>query len=119
MEFARKAYTKDFKNIIGIEFKELCDIIKYIYNIYNPLEKRLYINHNEESLKTFMKDEVYSGKNEFLYYLNGYIEDYNPTTITDWLRISNWGVVSRNGKEKLVIVDNGVNEDILIKFYHG
>ena len=38
-------------------------------------------------------------------------------SIIDWGRKSNWGVVNRNGKEFLVIVDDGFNEEIGNKYY--
>ena len=54
-----------------------------------------------------------------LYELYTYVSDYQPdmATLNDWKAISNWGVVNRNGKEKLVIIDDGFNENVYNKFY--
>ena len=47
-----------------------------------------------------------------------FIYDYQPFTIMDWLKTSSWGVVQRNGKEELVIIDDGMDEDVLMKHYY-
>jgi len=54
-----------------------------------------------------------------LYELYTYISDYQPdaATLMDWGFVSNWGVVNRNGKNKLVIIDDGFNENVYEKFY--
>ena len=44
--------------------------------------------------------------------------DYQPMIIGDWTRITNWGIVERNGKELPVIIDDGLDE-LIYKTYYG
>ena len=88
----------------------------------DELKKAVYAyccNVEEEDIQKYIEDEIYSEHNMPLYELYTYVSDYQPdmATLNDWKAISNWGVVNRNGKEKLVIIDDGFNENVYHKFY--
>ena len=82
MELARKVYIKDFISCLGISRIMWCEILAYIYN----------------------------EKNKELYDLYRYMLDYQPDwdTVTEFWRVANLGVVNRNGKEFIVIIDDGL-----------
>ena len=115
MELARKATTKDFKTFFGVSFKDFCEMIKYIYTIAVP-EFKKYFRYSDE-IKSKVDDLLYNDEDNPITRLYQYISDYRPFTINDWLRIANWGIVSRNGKEHLVIIDDGFNQDVYDNYY--
>lgn len=119
MELATKAKPTDFKRLVGISWQELCLTIEYIYDIYKPNKNPYYVKRYDSRLMDeFMEKEVYSEKNDFLYNLYTYMTDYQPMIIGDWTRITNWGIVERNGKELPVIIDDGLDE-LIYKTYYG
>lgn len=115
IELARRAKAQDFKKFFGVTLDFLSDILEYIYSKYHST----MFYKPSEKVKKYIEDEIYSEHNMPLYELYTYVSDYQPdmATLNDWKAISNWGVVNRNGKEKLVIIDDGFNENVYNKFY--
>lgn len=110
-EYVLPCKTKDFKKVLGITFNEFKDFVIYTYNCY--------VNKNE-ALPTEMSDERFTELiegNDNLRELYTYMCDYQLTAIGDLLRIQNLGLVMRNGYEWIVVLDDGLNEDIYQEFY--
>ena len=116
MELARTSKKQDFKRILGVTFEETCDLIKYCFEQYdhNSRYKLYYSTMVEELYERLVEQE----ESEFFCNMQRFIYDYQPFTIMDWLKTSSWGVVQRNGKEELVIIDDGMDEDVLMKHYY-
>ncbi len=119
MEFARKATNQDFIKHFGITTNELKDIIHYMYFQYNNRSNYWFNEEEKIKLDHFFNENIYNGQNEELYNLYHYMLDYQPdrASISDWGAKSNWGVVNRNGKEWLVIIDDGFDDDIYNNYY--
>lgn len=119
MELARKATNQDFLDHFDCHITRMPDILSFIYNQYG---KGKYKFNEQETIDTenFFKSHIYNQSNIELYNLYKYMIDYQPDKITigDWTMKSNWGVVKRNGKEYLVIIDDGLDENIFNNYYH-
>lgn len=113
MELARKAKEQDFVNYFGMSLEELGEVFGYIYDLYNHRERK------NEGMDKYFKEVVFAEKNEPIYRLYLYMMDFQPdrATIADWKQIRNWGVVNRDGKEEVVIIDDGFDETIHRDFY--
>lgn len=119
MELARKATNQDFIKHFGITINELKDIIHYMYFQYNNRSNYWFNEEEKIKLDHFFNENIYNGQNEELCNLYHYMLDYQPdrASISDWGAKSNWGVVNRNGKEWLVIIDDGFDDDIYNNYY--
>lgn len=51
------------------------------------------------------------------YELNDYLGNYQLEAIGDLKRISSWGIVNRDGEERLVLVDYGFNDFVNDEYY--
>ena len=110
MELARKVYIKDFISCLGISRIMWCEILAYIYNQYSHYSKRYFHEEDKKRLDKFFNENIYNEKNKELYDLYRYMLDYQPDwdTVTEFWRVANLGVVNRNGKEFIVIIDDGL-----------
>lgn len=120
MELARTPKKQDFKRLLGITFEETCDLIKYCYEQYSQYSQ--YRNNRFQLHYSTMVEDLYEKlvaqeESDFFVSFQRYVYDYQPYSVMDWLRISNWGIVNRNGQEHLVIIDDGLDEDVLNKYY--
>lgn len=106
MQKARKAKKSDFKKILGITFLDFYEIMNYVkfdgYRQFDPPNS--------------YKEMVQSGENEFFNQLIDLIANYDMA-IRDIKAIGSWGVVSENGKERLILVDFGATTDIINRYY--
>lgn len=96
MEKATKAKKSDFKKFFNIEYSILYD---YIYSQIFNRNFGYYI-------------ENYDYANKILEIIISY--DYN---FFDVLKINSWGIVKRDGQEKLVLIDFGLTNDNYIQYY--
>lgn len=110
MELARKVYVKDFMNILGISRATWCFILEYIYKQYGNESDYRFYDEDKKWLDKFFNENIYTGKIKELYDLYNYMLDYQPNweTVTEFWRMANLGVVNRNGKEFIVIIDDGL-----------
>lgn len=114
MELASKARAADFKRLLGVSWKDTVSLIQYIYSQTSQCHFQMAFDERIKKLyETLIVDEV----SEFFLSLNMYIFDYQPWTINDWTVLSNWGIVLRNGKEELVIIDDGLSEEVWNNYY--
>lgn len=103
MELARKPKLNDFKRLIGFSLDEIIEYLIYMYDysIYSYKDLPLYI---EEIIAEISEnDYIY----DLLYFIND--KHINPK---DFRNKSQWGIVIRNNKEHLVVVDYGYSEDV-------
>lgn len=133
MEVARKAKKSDIKSLYGVSFELITDFIRKIYSIRgNDVYKYRHISPNTRNFDRFYDDYISAGDgedtlwfeiSEKLYNFLNEIDEYigmhtcNWTDVSDWMRLANWGIVTRNGEEHLVIVDNGLNDEIYKTHY--
>ena len=112
MELARKVYVEDFMRCLGISRATWCHILEYMYNQYGNESNYHFYDEDKKRLDQFFNENIYNGKNKELYDLYRYILDYQPhlDVIREFQRKANLGIVNRNGKECLVIVDNGFDD---------
>lgn len=118
MELARKATNQDFLDHFDCHVTHLSDILPFIYNQYG-YKKYQFTQQELKDTEEFFNSHIYNEQNEELYNLYHYMLDYQPdkSSINDWTVKSNWGVVNRNGKEWLVIIDDGFDEQVSNSYY--
>ena len=104
MELARKCTLSDFKRITGYDFSTFS---KFLISSENYTIKN---NFSQEFI-----DKIYD-EGSILVQVDEFIRSWNEP-IGDLIRINNYGIVSRNGEEYIVIVDYGLTQDILLKYY--
>lgn len=112
-EIARKATKWDFQNHYGFPFEQLDTFLKYIRNqrAYKPE----YLHpETKAAWDRYFEENIYDEQNEEATRLYRYLTDYAPNfyATADWQNIDNWGLVDRKGKEYMVVVDNGFDEEV-------
>lgn len=114
MELASKARASDFQRILGVSWEETTALIDYIFSLSSKCRYPMYFN---ERIKNLYEKLIVEEESEFFLSLNMYIFDYQPWSVNDWTVLNNWGIVKRNGKEELVIIDDGLSEDVWNNYY--
>lgn len=112
VQIARKAKPEDFKNLTGYDMQTVFNSFYEVDRMGNPSRYRYY------SKEHFVPDDVMKRlwEDDNIYPFLVYISDYQPP-INDLTVLHNWGVVSDNGKERLVIVDTGLSDEIWNNYY--
>ena len=113
MELASRATEQDFKDFFGLSSKEVFGVIGEIY-AYTMNEENTHKTENTEKL---YQELVVNEGSSWFYTMSLFIMDFSPKYIEDLYRFSNWGVVIRNGSKHLVIIDNGLSNDVAQQFY--
>lgn len=108
-EYVLPCKKEDFQQVLGISFEEFKDFIKCAYNSY--ARRPLYTNMSQERYVELLEN------NENLYSINTYLADYQLENVADLLRLANLGLVRRNGEERIVILDDGLTEEIFNTYY--
>ena len=133
MEVARKPKKSDIKSLYGVPFELITDFIKKEYSLRGgDVYKHKWVGASSKNFDKFWDDfwEV-EGGGETLFFdisqklidllseIDSYFGDYycNWADVADWMRLANWGIVTRNGEDELVIIDNGLNEEIYKTHY--
>ena len=133
MEVARKPKKSDIKSLYGVSFELIADFIKKEYSYRGgDVYKHKWISPSSRNFDKFWDDFWEAeGGGETLFFdisqklidllteIDSYFGDYycNWADVADWMRLTNWGIVTRNGKEELVIIDNGLNDEIYKTHY--
>lgn len=100
MELATQSKVNDFKRILGITFDQLKEYINFSKRGDSKYFKLL----PKEQAEKLHGIDFYSD-------LFTFIADYDMP-VGDFLRKSSWGVVKRNGKDALVVIDFGYSEEV-------
>lgn len=114
MELAEKPTTQDFKDVFGIPMKEFFGVVAKIIEVAIGKQMNGKTENSERLYNQFMTEE-----HPFFYTLQTYLYDYTPQYPADLLRLANWGKVIRNGQEHIVIIDNGLSDDVARQYYRG
>jgi hypothetical protein len=117
MELARKATNADFKKIVGMSIEEVAEVLKYFHDVYSDNRHKFNQYGVDKGLEAFAKKLADEDYDTFFNRIRYYMSDYQPEAINDWFRLANWGVVNRNGNEELVIIDDGLDEDVYKQYY--
>lgn len=107
-EYILPAKPKDFIECLGIDFATLCSFLKWTNNQYSRVKG--FGAMNNERATNLIED------NEAIDDIYNYLIDYRRI-IGDFCRITNWGMVLREGNPTMVMLDNGFTEDIFRKYY--
>lgn len=109
MELAKKVYPKRFRELTGISIEEL----KIYLNIRYP-ENRSFRSYYENKMDENRLSQL--DNDDFVIDLTSIMGDFNMP-IGDFLRLSSYGEVIRDGKSKIVLVDYGLTREIYDDFY--
>lgn len=111
-DFVLPAKPQDFVQLLGIKWDD-----------YVALVTRLYLNYANNRQAWAIGDAMDSERanellenNEWLYELQCYMGDYG-IPFGDLVRIANYGLTNKDGHTKLVILDSGLDEEILNSYY--
>lgn len=110
MELARKVTPKVFFDIVNVSFDVYCQALRYYHR--EVTGNRGPITRYE--MKPENMDELW--ENEFVSRMLDYIGNYSPP-VGDLCAPSTYGVVKRNGKEQIVMVDFGLNQEVYDSHY--
>lgn len=121
MELAKKAKRSDFDRILGIKhaFNEVViPFIELIRSRYDGTASRWgspVTKEQKQMLEDMENDDNFY--DTVLYELELYLTDTQETFIGDLKKLSSWGIVERDGKETLVVIDYGANRQIMDTYY--
>lgn len=107
MEFAQKLTTKKFKEITEINWTDFIDVL-------NNYQVELNRSGYKKNIPEEINDLVW--ENEFAYQILSYMGNYDVHS-GDFDRLSSYGVVKRDGKEIVVLIDYGLSNDAFKEFY--
>lgn len=109
-EYVLPAKQQDFKHCLGITWLEFTYLIA---TMFSKFKKRVrHIIMPDEQFNTLINN------NEYLREIYDYIGSYD-TPIGDLLAIHNYGLVRRNNKDIIVILDHGLSDEIWDEYYSG
>ncbi len=106
MELARKVTAPIFKSIVGYSFQEFSKALSYEITNNRGQSKWMVEPDNMES---FYESEFFT---EVVDYLMNTDSPYG-----DMIRLSSYGVVSRDGEDTIVIIDYGLSGDVFKSYY--
>lgn len=112
-EIARKAVPSDFQKYVGYPMETVFNGIRQYEQEYNPH----WLNGKLIKYQYVPKDlyqEMWD--NEWMWEMFEYLGNYQHP-LGDILRLEHYGVIKRNGKPCLILIDAGLNEDIWDSFY--
>lgn len=123
MQLARKCTKPEFKRIMGVSFDDMTSFAWACYVRRNPrnadIASSFISNPNIE--KWVYDNEGVDSRADWLLNLETVVGDFDPSmgVLSDLTYVRNWGIVKENGKEKCVIIDDGLDEAIIKKIYLG
>jgi len=105
MELARKVTTTEFRSILGFTHKDLYYYLLYFYNEM----------HGWGGSKP--KNKGTMEENAWVQELIDMSINYDYTIPGDFGRLSTYGLVHRDGKENIVIIDFGFTNSVFQRYY--
>lgn len=108
-EYVLPAKPQDFKECLGMTFDDFCDFVIQISSIYDRSNNH-YRKYDTESFEKIIEN------NKWLYNFYIYMTDYQPP-YGDLIRIQNYGMVNRNNKPEIVLLDAGLTEQTYNEYY--
>lgn len=110
MELARKVTPNIFKGLMQFSFDE--------YGRFIMAEMK-YVGQMKEKYMGTLKDRELLDNSEFAERVINFMHDNsnNLDGIGDFTRLSSYGVVKRDGEDKIVIIDFGLTSDVYDSYY--
>lgn len=106
-EYATKCKKSDFKRLIGFTFNDYINALKkYETTYYNS---KFYSNDIDNDIYDKMWED------EFMSSIFDFIGNF-AIPIGDLIRLNSYGIVKHNNKDTIVIVDSGLNNDVLLLY---
>ena len=112
-EYVLPARAKDFKVATGYDWKTVKMFIATVCARYDRMSRQLIDDDTMEQIMEY--DEENSG---FFHELEDYLCNYQMP-VGDYLRLANWGMTKRYGEPYMVILDDGLTNEIFNKYYVG
>lgn len=111
MELARKVTPQIFERVIGFSFKDYAAALNNYYHATNPQKSR-YMQ------KIPMAQEIIDAmwENEFIYDMFTFMGGYDAP-VGDLMKMDSYGLVNRNGKDTIVMIDYGITNDVWDEYY--
>lgn len=108
-EYVIPTKAEDFKHCLGMTFNQFKDFIQTVYSQYAYQKTPHDMDY----------DTMYelAEQNETLWDLKQFLEDTQEHAIGDMAAMRSWGLTMRDGKETLVLMDYGLNDEIFNKYY--
>ena len=111
------AKEKDFEHVIGIPFETYCDLVKWYYNSYSYRSRNvpLYTMSAQEAqnlTNQLYEQDEYNFVTQLFDLMGSYQLPWGDLT-----RISTYGMVNRDGKPEIIVLDSGLSEEILNTYY--
>ena len=116
MQLARKAKLSDFKHLTGYDFDVMC---QWIYNCRSRYSRGGY-GYNKSYDNIFNSEKFEEGLENYSIFadIQEYLCNYQLESIGDLVRLNSWGVVNDEyGQEKLVIIDSGLDDNVMSTYY--
>jgi hypothetical protein len=111
MEFAHKVTPAIFKRVVGLTFEYYTQLVNYYYyNVVNPQKRRFGKEKEPEDFNQLMET------NEFLMNITDFIGNYD-IPVGDLMKLSSFGLVKRDGEDRIVIIDYGLTNDVYNSHY--
>ena len=109
-EYVLPAKEKDFMELYGINFKTFISVINTV-NVWYGGKRYLGTKVLSDEEMEYLQEEN-SDIKEFV----DYVSNYQPP-IGDMLRLTNYGMVMREGSPQIVLLDSGLTDEIYNKYY--
>ena len=113
-EYVLPAKERDFEECYGITFQEYEGVMYYALNENQPFFRRLMFAHRIP--KQRVMEILEEHQDDFIGKIYDYVRQYGIRH-GDLTFVQNLGLVQRNGKPEIVILDDGVTDEILKKYY--
>ena len=113
-EYVLPAQAKDFKKITGQPFNVVQEFIYWVLSTANPqmqMRWRRPISDDEAV------DIINNDPTGFFQNLEDFIKNYDYLANVDLVALCNWGLVLRDGKPSMVILDTGLSDTVYRRYY--
>lgn len=108
MELARKLTEKKFQELTGFTFREFCSSMNFEYALANPKKSwgipKQPKNFDQMTETEFIGDVIRN------------VGSYD-VLMGDMCKLSSYGIVNRNGKDEIVMIDYGITGKVYDSFY--
>jgi hypothetical protein len=112
MELARRVTPKIFESVVGVNFEEYCDALDNYFGAVNP--QRAGKSWRRTKLPQEKTDAMW--ENEFVYDIFNFMGGYD-VPVGDLMKLNSYGLVKRNGKDTIVLIDYGIDWDGIDSYY--
>ena len=111
MELAKKVTPQIFERVVGFSFKDYCIALNNYALDVNPQRYRFL---RKEPMTQEIIDAMW--ENEFIYDMFTFMGGYDAP-VGDLMKMDSYGLVNRNGKDTIVMIDYGITNDVWDEYY--